>query len=144
MPGYLRALGGPHYAVAAMGLGLVAGALYAPAPTDATPSRPSRPEAPPAPLHHGVFNYDQVSADSGSCCVEVRAVSSCTSRCDAITAGIRKDGQLRTYGCMVGGDQCTSVKTPGFTYSYPVTVFTSHSYVAGAHQAARSMEVRYA
>lgn len=99
----------------------------------------------PAVGHHGAFHHDQHAVDSGSCCVEVRAHSQCTTNCTSLYAGLWKDGAITSDTCSgpPGTDTCYSAITLPRTYSTPVTVASNHQYTAPPHSINLPKEIYY-
>ena len=88
----------------------------------------------PAAAHHGAIHWHQHNRDAGSCCVEVRAHTSCSTNCNYIDSRILKSGTWFTTTCDGGrNDTCFEVYSVWRAYSYPETVKTRHSYDAGLH-----------
>jgi hypothetical protein len=85
----------------------------------------------PAVADHGTFHKHQHSRDAGSCCIEVRAHTRCSTNCDYISAAIRKSGTWYSNVCNSWSDDCYEVYSPWRAYSPPITVYTYHDYDAG-------------
>lgn len=88
----------------------------------------------PAEAHHGLFSRWQESRDSGSCCVDVRAVTRCSTDCGWIQSNVKHLGSWVLSTCDTRpADNCGTHRGFYRSFSYPVTVETGHFYLAGTH-----------
>lgn len=88
----------------------------------------------PAMANH-TFDRWQQDLDAGSCCVQVRGHTQTSPGANIVSASILKSGTWYQATC----SNCNYVFSVWRTYSYPVTVKTSHFYDAGGLHADSSL-----